>query len=190
MLMKPNKHSWKAAIDFPSAPHVARRVLAAFLLTFFGARVMVLLITMRVIPDLYFYVGQTHVHHLNYGIFLLSLTGAATLMLRLSRTQRNLAALCYGIGLALTFDEFGMWLHLGGGYWQRSSYDAVVVVTAALGLIVISPAISMYHSIHWLLSVVIALVVALMIWIALWGGRLTAEHVGPTLKRMEQSGPQ
>ena len=30
--------------------------------------------------------------------------------------------------MGLTFDEFGMWLHLGGGYWQRASYDAVIVI--------------------------------------------------------------
>ena len=32
--------------------------------------VLVLLILTRALPDLYLYVGQTHVHHLNYGIFL------------------------------------------------------------------------------------------------------------------------
>jgi len=39
----------------------------------------------------------------------------------------------YGIGLGLTFDEFGMWLHLNGDYWQRASFDAVIVLAAALG---------------------------------------------------------
>jgi len=40
----------------------------------------------------------------------------------------TLAALVYGVGLALTFDEFGMWVHLGGPYWQRASFDAVVLI--------------------------------------------------------------
>ena len=31
-------------------------------------------------PDLFLYVGGTHVHHLNYGIFLLSGVGAWTLL--------------------------------------------------------------------------------------------------------------
>ena len=30
------------------------------------------------------------------------------------------------LAMALTFDEFGMWLHLGGSYWQRASFDAVI----------------------------------------------------------------
>ena len=41
----------------------------------------------------------------------------------------------YAVGLGLTFDEFGMWLHLGGLYWQRASYDAVITIAAVLGLI-------------------------------------------------------
>jgi hypothetical protein len=40
------------------------------------ARILVLLIMTRRIGDLYLYVGQTHVHHLNYGIFLLTAVGA------------------------------------------------------------------------------------------------------------------
>jgi hypothetical protein len=35
--------------------------------------------------------------------------------------------------MALTFDEFGMWLHLGGSYWQRASFDAVVCYQVFLG---------------------------------------------------------
>ncbi len=45
----------------------------------------------------------------------------------------------YGIGLGMTFDEFGMWIHLGGGYWQRHSFDAVVVVSSVLALIAYAP---------------------------------------------------
>ena len=42
--------------------------------------------------------------------------------------------MAYGVAMALTFDEFGMWLHLGGSYWQRASVDAIIVVAAVLGL--------------------------------------------------------
>ncbi len=49
-----------------------RRVLVAFILTFILARVLVLLIMARVLPDLYLYLGGTHVHHLNMGIFALA----------------------------------------------------------------------------------------------------------------------
>src|SRR5439155_4161657 len=57
------------------------------------------------------------------------------------RRRRAGAAVAYGVGLALTFDEFGLWLHLGGSSWQRASYDAVVTLAALLGLIAVAPAL-------------------------------------------------
>ena len=56
----------------PTSTHLARQILTAFLLTFITARIIVFLIMARTIPDLYLYIGGTHVHHLNYGIFLLA----------------------------------------------------------------------------------------------------------------------
>ena len=61
---------------------IARRVLVAFLFTFIAARVLVFLIMSRRIPDLYLHLGGTHVHHLNYGIFLLSGVGGYLLLAR------------------------------------------------------------------------------------------------------------
>ena len=49
----------------------------------------------------------------------------------------------YAIGLALTFDEFGMWLHLGGSYWQRASFDAITVVGTLLGLAATAAAVAL-----------------------------------------------
>src|SRR5689334_2210245 len=115
----------------PSASHLARRALTSFVLTFMLARIIVLLIMTRRMPDLFLYVGQTHVHHLNYGIFMLAAVGG-WLLFTPARTARArmIATLLYGVGLALTFDEFGMWLHLDQAYWQRSSYDAVIAIAA------------------------------------------------------------
>src|SRR5436190_372282 len=107
--------------------------------TFLGSRTLVILIMTRRMPDLFLYVGGTHVHHLNYGIFLLATVAGVLLFAPLNQAQRSLCALVYGIGMALTFDEFGMWLHLGGSYWQRASFDAVVVVLSILGLLAFAP---------------------------------------------------
>ncbi len=128
-------------IPLPTPPQkpLARLILAAFVLTFTAARVMVILIMARLVPDFYFHAGQTHVHHLNYGIFLLSGVGAFLLLRRPTGKALSLCAIVYGVGLALTFDEFGMWLHLGGSYWQRASFDAVVTIAAVLGLIAVAP---------------------------------------------------
>ncbi len=55
---------------------LARLVLATFLFTFVVARILVIFIMDgKLPPQLFFHVQGTHVHHLNYGIFLLSITG-------------------------------------------------------------------------------------------------------------------
>ena len=61
------------------------------------------------------------------------------------------------IGLALTFDEFGLWLHLGGSYWQRASFDAVVVVGALLALIAVAPEWQRFRPHHWFTAIAVAL---------------------------------
>ena len=58
-----------------SLRHVARVVFITFLLTFIASRLLVILIMGRMIPDLFLHMGQTHVHHLNYGIFLSIICG-------------------------------------------------------------------------------------------------------------------
>jgi hypothetical protein len=49
---------------------LARLVFFSFVLTFAAARVLVLLIMTQKLPDFFLHVGGTHVHHLNYGIFM------------------------------------------------------------------------------------------------------------------------
>lgn len=132
------------------AKHLARVMLCVFLLTFICARVVVFLIMAHKIPDLFLYVGDTHVHHLNYGIFMLSAVGCYLILTGPTGRALELCTIVYAVGLALTFDEFGMWLHLGGPYWQRASFDAVTVVAALLGLISAAPHLNRLRSRHWL----------------------------------------
>src|ERR1700677_5152762 len=87
---------------------LARVVFTTFLLTFIVSRVLVILIMGRMIPDFFLHMGQTHVHHLNYGIFLLSITTGILLFVQVSPQERLWCAVAYGFSLALTFDEFGM----------------------------------------------------------------------------------
>ena len=63
-------------------------------------------------------------------------------------------------GLALTFDEFGLWVHLGGSYWQRASFDAVVVIGPLLTMIPMArvapiSATSLVHSLAMALASVL-----------------------------------
>src|SRR5947199_3433347 len=116
---------------------LARLVLLSLIVTFVLARLVTILITLHRMPNIYFHVRDTHVHHLNYGIFLLA--GVGAYLLFSSGPAAPAAAVIYGIGLGLTFDEFGMWLHLNGDYWQRASFDAIVVLAAVLGLAGFAP---------------------------------------------------
>jgi hypothetical protein len=136
-----------ARIAVEPAP-LARRALFGFIITFIAARTVVLLIMSNRMPNLYFFMRGTHVHHLNYGIFLLA--GVAGYLLFSARCDQDLkrAALGYGVSMALTFDEFGMWLHLGGSYWQRASVDAVIIVAAVFALIGFAGAARKFESRH------------------------------------------
>jgi len=169
---------------------LARLVLATFIFTFVIARILVIFIMDgKLPPRLFFHVHGTHVHHLNYGIFLLSFVGAYLLFGRPGGRALSFGAMLYGVGLALTFDEFGMWLHLGGPYWQRASYDAVVTVAAVLGLIAYGSQIRHWRPRHSATVVVLAIMLILF-GLALnrsmkWAGKT----LGPKLYHLEEGGP-
>lgn len=184
----------RSLADPPALPfraqHLARIVLFLFLLTFICARILVYLIMARRMPDLFFHAGQTHVHHLNYGIFLLSGVGAWLLFARPAGRGLNWAAAVYGLALGLTFDEFGMWLHLGGGYWQRASYDAIVVIAALLGLIAVGPSIRRWRLAHTFGGVVLLMALAALTATMVDGLSRVERRTQPELMRLEDQGPQ
>lgn len=139
-----------------TAHKLARISLFGFIGTFILARVFVFLIMSKAMPNMYFFMGKTHVHHLNYGIFLLVAVGGYSVFRRPAGKKAELTALLYGVALGLTFDEFGMWLNLGGSYWQRVSVDAVVVVSAVLALIGFMSSIRRFEHQHFRMFVVLA----------------------------------
>jgi hypothetical protein len=179
-----------AGSNGPSRTAMAFTVLFAFVLTFLVARVCVLLIMTRRMPNLYLHLGRTHVHHLNYGIFILSLAGAILLFLQPQGKGLTYAARLYAVGLALTFDEFGMWIHLGGPYWQRASFDAVVVITALLGLFSAGPALKKIPRLHWkgLVVLVLALVGFGILLVDSW--RFAEQKLSPFFQQIEAGAPQ
>src|SRR3954465_5713321 len=91
--------------NLPPRPtrHLARLTFIAFLLTFVISRVCVILIMTRRMPNPFGHAGGTHVHHLNYGIFLLSLTAAVLLSIPWPRERRGLCGRPAGLGNWLTF---------------------------------------------------------------------------------------
>src|ERR1700722_19838549 len=168
--------------------HLARLTLVAFLFTFIASRTLVILIMARKMPDLFLHMGGTHVHHLNYGIFLLSAIGAILLFVPLRETGRQWISFAYGFAMALTFDEFGMWVHLGGSYWQRASFDAVVIISAALGLIAYAPSLKRFHTQHWFWTSVLTAVVLGAIFLLGLSVTHWADRLAPWLQTIETTG--
>ncbi|MBV9746172.1 MAG: hypothetical protein JO099_20625 [Acidobacteriia bacterium] len=86
-------------------------------------------------------VGGRHIHHLVWGILLLLTVGYAWLLQigtdkgTRSRWPGRTMSFLYGVGAALTLDEFALWLNLSDVYWERqgrASIDAVVLFGALL----------------------------------------------------------
>jgi len=120
-----------------------RLFLAAvgFFTSFALARLLAFLASRNLGPFRYLYIRGTHVHHLVWGIFLLLAVGFGWLIevgtgsKSSSLLASRLMSLLYGVGAALTLDEFSIWLNLQEGvYWRRdrASLDAVLLFGALL----------------------------------------------------------
>jgi len=164
---------------------LARRVFVWFIITFALARSAGILMSLGRLHDFYLRFGQTHVHHLNYGIFILAAVGAYLLFLRPDETGLARAAILYGVGLALTFDEFGMWLHLDDVYWQRASFDAMILIAAILGLIMAAPTVRRFRLHHWIWTIVMAIAVIWFITLLMKPFQRMHERIAPWFRRMD-----
>jgi hypothetical protein len=105
-------------------------MVAAFLVTFLVTRFVTRAIRCGRGPFRDNSVGGVHIHHEVYGIFLLLGTGTAEFTYRPDPPVAHLLAVLFGVGAALTLDEFALWLRLDDVYWSRegrSSVDAVLV---------------------------------------------------------------
>jgi hypothetical protein len=122
-----------------------RRLLLAaigFFVTFAVARAMAFGAYRNAGPFHYVYIRGTHIHHLVWGILLLLAVGFCWLIEVGTGAQASslfasrLMSLLYGVGAALTLDEFAIWLNTEEAiYWTRrdlASLDAVILFGAAL----------------------------------------------------------
>jgi len=116
----------------------------SFLVTFLGVRILVHRIVNHQGHFQWVVVRGTHIHHLVWGILILLLVGYGWLMdLGRSHTPTSiffsrLMAVSYGVGAALTLDEFSLWLNLEpNAYWSsqgRLSIDAVILFGSLLAV--------------------------------------------------------
>jgi hypothetical protein len=131
--------------QIPDRPH--RRLFLAsvsFFITFLAVRLLVLSITHQIGPFGYVQMGGRHIHHLVWGILLLLITGHATLAEAGTKGTpgsifvSRLLSIAYGVGAALTLDEFALWLNLDAmAYWShegRESIDVVVLFGTFLAI--------------------------------------------------------
>ncbi len=119
---------------------IAFRALMAFLLMFGVLRALTYVIHYQILP-IHNIVTKSglHIHHLFWGILLLMVVGFVALATRAPRWHLRIAIL-FGIALALTLDEFALWLRLADVYWSpegRESLKAAAVAAAALGLVAV-----------------------------------------------------
>lgn len=72
-----------------------------------------------------------HVHHFNYGLLLVSVTGFFSLVPGVRRALRVLSFI-FGFGMGLIVDEFALLWNLNPDYYQPSSRVAAALVLFAL----------------------------------------------------------
>ena len=85
--------------------------------------------------------GGTHVHHMVWGILLLLGVGYIRVLLdgigpsRIGSWLAYLTAAAYGVGAALTLDEFALWLNMRDVYWQLQGWESISAVLIFAGLL-------------------------------------------------------
>ncbi|MGD1148069.1 MAG: hypothetical protein ABR961_08980 [Thermoanaerobaculaceae bacterium] len=170
-----------------TSDRLARRALFSFVLTFIASRTVVFLIMSGRVPNMFLFLHGTHVHHLNYGIFLLATVAGYVVLARPAGRRLEAAAVVYGVAMALTFDEFGMWLHLGGSYWQRASVDAVAIVAALIGLVAYARSLERLELRHFWAFCALVIALACFAAVTFWAGGRIGHVVGPGLEELESS---
>ncbi len=125
--------------------HRERQLVAAtsFYVTFAIVRVLTHAIRAGRGPFHNIEAGGLHIHHMVWGILLLLIVGYGWLLQigtdvgTPSPWPGRIMAFLYGVGAALTLDEFALWLNLSDVYWERQgreSIDAVVLFGGLLAM--------------------------------------------------------
>lgn len=109
-------------------PKNGKEIPFLILITFLGTFVVSRAFT-YIFPEVSLKVNSVHVHHFAYGIFLLAIIGYFLLTQPRSPKTRIKISLLYGVALGLAMDEFAMWIQLEDAYYDRASYDAIVLVS-------------------------------------------------------------
>lgn len=123
LILKPLKYAYRELVA-NRVRQIPFWVLVGFLPTFIAARLIV-----HNMPGLFLEVRHVHIHHFAYGIFVLAIVGFISLV---STIPSRILAVFYGVGLALAFDEIGMWVQLTDNYNIEQSEDVMVAILVFL----------------------------------------------------------
>ena len=137
--------TWLGKLLHERIPDRPRRRLfvasVSFFLTFAAVRGVVYGVEHHIPPFHFIQYRGTHIHHLVFGIIILLLVGYGWLgevgvgSSGSSIFVSRLMSILYGVGAALTLDEFALWLNLRDVYWARegrASIDAIILFGALL----------------------------------------------------------
>ena len=80
-----------------------------------------------------------HIHHQVWGILLILVAAVLEFAYQPDTPWLEVLGATFGVGAALTLDEFALWVHLDDVYWSeegRKSIDAIVVA-ACIGAVLL-----------------------------------------------------
>ncbi len=114
---------------------VAIRALVAFLVTFGFLRALTAVIHFQLLPIHNIVTSSgLHIHHLFWGILLLMVVGFAALATRAPAWHLRIA-IVFGCAMALTLDEFALWLRLADVYWTREGWASIKAGAVAAAIL-------------------------------------------------------
>jgi len=87
------------------------------------------------------------------GIILLLISGYIGISFWSHNRLRLLVAVLFGIGAALTLDEFALWLFLKDVYWAKQGRDSVDAVIIGILLLTLSFLLSEVHDHAWIKNI-------------------------------------
>jgi hypothetical protein len=85
-------------------------------------------------------IGGVHVHHQVFGIVAVLIAGCLEFAYRPPSPWDDVLGGLFGAGVALTLDEFALWLYMDDVYWTeegRRSVDAVFAALIITGLLLV-----------------------------------------------------
>lgn len=122
-------------------------IILSFFLAFVIARLLVYNIQYQIFPiaNSNIVIHQIHIHHLVFGISLLLIAGFIRIP-QFGTSLIRLSSVFYGIGAALTLDEFSIWLRLNpNAYFGKAGRQSIDVVVIFFLLLLTS----LWHGAFW-----------------------------------------